>query len=252
MLRKSIINEFIKLKRSGILILSTLGTVITNVLFVGTAFALVSIPDLGQQDVMNSWATWINYHYQGIMPMLLPMYLVILCALSVNQEKRYGTWKLLALLPVKPSSIYLAKLLIVALVFALSHLIFVLLMWLLPYILHFDWISQPFPAEQVSLLYLTTILSSLGTLALVFLISYFSKNFIAPLAAGILGFVLSQLLHDNNIPDLYFPFSLPLEGLDVLKTTTVFPLIQCLISMIFFVLLTFIAVPLTKSYHPRQ
>ena len=252
MFRSCVINEFIKLKRSGILILSTLGTVITNLLFLGTSYALESMPVPVKKAALNSWESWIDFHYDGIMPMLLPMYLVILCALSVNQEKRYGTWKLLALLPVKPSSIYLAKLLIVVLIFALSHLIFVLLMILLPYLRHFSWISQPLPAAEIFLRYITTILTSLGTIALVFFISYFSKNVIAPLAAGILGFVLSQLLHDNNIPDWYFPFSLPLHGLDILKSTITFPVLPCLLSLIFLVALTSFALALTDKHHPSD
>lgn len=247
------VNELMKLKRSGVLLLSTVGTLISNILFTGTALALDSVDTTIIKSVpLQSWATWIGFHYEGIMPMLLPMYLVILCALTVNQEKRFGTWKVLALLPVNPFHIYLSKLVVVIIVFTLSHFIFVAMMWAIPYMAGFSWAFDAFPAKKVWLLFITTICASLGTIALVFMVSYFSRNFIMPLAVGILGFVLSQLFYDNGIQAWYFPFSLPVEGYDLLNVTTNFPVFVCVVSLAFFTILTLAAIPLTRNLYPTD
>ncbi len=253
MLRVCLHNELIKLKRSGIFWLSTVGSVLTNLIFIGTALLLTVVDsELITGNAMESWTSWINFHFSGILPMLLPMYLVILCALAVNQERRNRTWKVLALLPVQPPMIYLSKLLIVTLVFALSHLIFVVLMVILPYVFQFSWISESAPFGRVLLLFGSTVLTSLGTISLVYLVSYFSKNFVLPLAVGILGFVLSQLLHDNGISAWYFPFALPIEAMDEIAATSTFPLTLSFISVGFFILLILLGMQQAKSRYPRS
>ena len=126
MLRNGLINELYKLKRSGIFWLTTVGTLVSNLIFLAVAYVMKMIKsDLIESNVMESWESWVNFHYQGILPMLLPMYLVILCALAVHQEKRYRTWKVLAVMPIYPRQVFISKLLIVIFVFVISHLIFV-------------------------------------------------------------------------------------------------------------------------------
>jgi hypothetical protein len=199
----------IKLKYSGVLWLATAGTIITNLLFALAAFYL---PTLSEQIISNpltDWNTWIEFHYQGIMTMLLPMFLVILCALSVLQENRSDMWKVLYALPFNKGIIYLSKLKVIILLFVLSHFLFILLMMIFPSILEPSLISESIPMSGVFNLFIGTIISSLGILGLVFWVSYYSRSFVLPLAVGILGFVVARLLRENGLNGEFFPFAYP-------------------------------------------
>jgi ABC-2 type transport system permease protein len=213
-MRNAIHNEILKLKFSGVLWLSTIGTLITNLIFVGLTFSLQFLnTEYLPADPTISWETWVAFHYSGILPMLLPMYLVILCALSVNIEDRNGMWKVLLNLPIPLRNVYAAKLLVTTAVYMLSHLLFVLLLILLPYLFRLEFINDAVPYTQIMNFLLSTLISPLGIIGLVFATSFLSRNFVLPLAVGILGFVTASLLGQLNLNTNIFPFSLPLEGM---------------------------------------
>ena len=253
MLKYGLTNELIKLKHSGIFWLATAGTLVTNLIFVVITIVLNRIEtDLIQNNMTDSWANWVDFHYQGILPMLLPMFLVILCALTFNQEKRYGTWKVLAILPIHPRLIFLSKLIMITLIFTVSHFIFVVLLILLPFLFQFPFVGEAFMFNDILQLFSATILTSLGTIALVYMISYFSQSFVLPLAVGIIGFVISQLLHDHQVLAWYFPFSLPIEGMYQINTSDDFPLNFSAISLSFFALFTLIGYRYSATFYPRE
>jgi hypothetical protein len=207
-------NELIKTKNSGILWLATLGCIVCNVMLaiVGNYLSSTEIELLNLQTI-NGWNDWIGFHYQGMTPMLLPMFLVILCALAISQEHRNNTWKVLYTMPIKRSSIYLSKQLLIVIVFAGSHLLFVLLMIFFPVLLNLSF-DDGLPVVLLLELYLTTVVSSLGILGLIYLISYYSSSFVLPLAVGIIGFVLAQLIEENQLPTFWWPFTYPNNALN--------------------------------------
>lgn len=236
-------SELIKLKYSGLLWLSTLGTLITNVMMALLAILLptISINGLSYEiDVTKSWQNWIEFHYQGITPMLLPMYLVILCALSILMENRSNTWKNLYTLPIRKSTIYLSKLLVVLILFAGSHLMFVLVLVFIPFITGMDLTSNPFPSYFIFQLYAGTIVSSMGILGLVYLSSYYVKSFVFPLAVGIIGFVLAQLMMDYGYSAQWFPFAQPFLTTATILEMSYFPWMVSFYSLLFFIIITFL------------
>jgi hypothetical protein len=199
--------EGIKLKHSGVFWLSTAGTLFTNLMMGLIPFNFPIIADYLEMDPVGSWEGWIRFHYLGILPMLLPMFLVILCALSILTETRSGSWKMLYSLPIPRSLIYLSKLKVIALVFTFSHILFLLVMSVIPLIVGLDF--EYFPIILLIKLAIGTILSCMGILGILFLVAYYSRSLILQLAVGILGFVLAQLIRDYQLGGEYFPFSWP-------------------------------------------
>lgn len=244
--------ELIKLKHSGMFWLSTAGTVFTNLMMAVIPFNFPIVSEYLEMDPLGSWEGWIKFHYLGILPMLLPMYLVILCALALLMENRAGSWKLLYALPAQKAVVYLSKLKVVALVFAFSHLLFLVLLVIIPFLTGTSFTSTGVPAPILLKLAFGTIVSCMGILSLVYLISYFTRSLVFPLAVGILGFVLAQLIEDYNLGGSYFPFSWP--------TLTINSIFQgemawttLLVSIGFMTVVTFTGVILanrdgTKSY----
>jgi len=205
--------EIIKIRRSGLLWLASLGTIIVNMIFAMLAIYYPNI-FLDNSQYQNVWYTWIAFHYQGILGLLLPMYLVIICALSINLENRNDTWRFLYVLPVPKYIIYLSKLFIVTCIFILSHFLFLVLLILSPLIIQIfrnelNFIFLEIPFELLVSFFVRTILSSFGIIGLVFFISYFSRSFIFPLAFGIIGFVIANLLLDQFKFPEWFPFTYP-------------------------------------------
>jgi len=237
--------EAIKLKNSGMLWLSTVGTLFTNLMMAVIPFNFPIISEYLDMDPMGSWEGWIRFHYLGILPMLLPMYLVILSALSLLTENRSRSWKMLYALPVSKAIIYISKLNVIALVFAFSHLLFLVLMVLVPIITGPSFASGELPLILLLKLAFGTILSCMGILSLVYLVSYFTRSFVLPLAVGILGFVLAQLIKDYNLGGSYFPFSWPSLTIEALfQHEPVWQLI--LVSVVFMLLVTLVGVMMAK------
>ena len=109
--------------------------------------------------------------------------------------------------------IYLSKLKMVALVFTFSHLLFLILLVLIPLVTGTSF-DSPLPTLLLLKLALGTLVSCMGILCLVYLIAYFTRSLVFPLAVGILGFVLAQLIEDYNLGGSYFPFSWPILTID--------------------------------------
>jgi hypothetical protein len=237
--------EAIKLKNSGMLWLSTAGTLFTNLMMAVIPFNFPIISEYLDMDPMGSWEGWIRFHYLGILPMLLPMYLVILSALSLLMENRSRSWKMLYALPAPKAIVYISKLNVIALIFAFSHLLFLVLMVLVPIITGASFATGELPLILLSKLAFGTILSCMGILSLVYLVSYFTRSFVLPLAVGILGFVLAQLIKDYNLGGSYFPFSWPSLTIEALfQHEPVWQLI--LVSVIFMQVVTLIGVMMVR------
>jgi hypothetical protein len=201
--------ETLKLKHSGALWLATAGTVFTNGMMAVIPFNFPIVSEYLEMAPLESWEGWIRFHYLGILPMLLPMYLVILCALALLMENRSKSWKMLYTLPASKAMVYMSKLKVVAVVFTFSHLLFLVLLVLIPFLTGTSFTSSEVPFYLLFKLAFGTVVSCMGILSLVYLISYFSRSFVLPLAVGILGFVLAQLIEDYNLGGAYFPFSWP-------------------------------------------
>jgi hypothetical protein len=225
-LTQSIQAELIKIRRSGLVWLAILGTLIVNMIL--SLLALYYPEIFAKADYQdNIWNSWIVFHYKGILGLLLPMYLVIISALSIYLENRNDTWRLVYVMPVPKYILYLTKLCTVTLIFILSHLLFVITMICLPGILQFWWEELTFdylaiPVNLVISFFIRTVFSSFGIFGLVFFISYFARSFVFPLAVGIIGFVLANVLLDAGIYPSWFPFSYPILNLSFEDSVSVY------------------------------
>jgi hypothetical protein len=224
-LNQSIQAELIKIRRSGLVWLAILGTLFVNLIL---ALLAVYYPEIFTETYYqdNVWNSWILFHYQGILGLLLPMYLVIISALSIYLENRNETWRLVYGLPVPKYILYLSKLFTVTFIFILSHLLFALLLVSLPGVFRFwaDHLSfnySEIPVDTLMSLFTMTVLSSFGIIGVIFFISYFSRSFIFPLAVGIIGFVLANVLLDASLNPLWFPFAYPALNLSLNNTDIV-------------------------------
>ncbi len=237
--------ELIKLKRSGVLWLSVAGTLLTNVMIATLAHVLPKVSIDGvvlESKALENWSSWIRFHYDSTSNMLLPMFIVIICALTVHLENQHNTWKIMYTSPTAPKWHFLGKLSVVIIVFSMAHLLFVMLMIIGPKVF-IDHFSEPFPFKKVMFLYLSTIVSSLGIISLVLTVSYLFKAFILPLAVGILGFVLGQLILDAGISAFWFPFSIP-----ALSTSRVLEAQELSFGALFSSVISFLAFSLLGVY----
>jgi len=225
--------------------LATAGTVFTNLMMAVIPFNFPIVSEYLEMDPLGSWEGWIRFHYLGILPMLLPMFLVILCALAILAENRAKAWKMLYALPAPKAAVYFSKLKVVGVVFAFSHLFFLVLLALIPLIAGPSFANSNMPVALLLKLGFGTIVSCMGILSLVYLISYFSRSFVLPLAVGILGFVLAQLIRDYNLGGAYFPFSWPTRTLDSIFLDKP-DWSTLMISVLFLVVTTFLGMALAN------
>ncbi len=224
--------ELIKIRWTGLFWLLTFGTVAVNISFAVLAHLLPQ--DLGISSPVSDWTSWISFHYQGILGLLLPMFLVIICALSNLLEERNETWKLLHTLPVSKPDLYLSKVLALTLSFVNAHMAFVALMILLPILTALPFSLSELPVAMVGRLFIITIATSLPIIGLMFLISYVSRLFMIPLLVGIMGFVLAQFLYDFELTHSYFPFAFPIFGLGHFDQHGTLPVGLIAISLLYF------------------
>ncbi len=224
--------ELIKIRWTGLFWLLTGGTVAVNISFAVLAHLLPQ--DLGVSSPTSDWTSWISFHYQGILGLLLPMFLVIICALSNLLEERNETWKLLHTLPVSKSDLYLSKVLALILSFVSAHMAFLVLMVLLPILTALPFSLIELPVAMVGRLFIITVATSLPIIGLMFLVSYISRLFIVPLLVGIMGFVLAQFLYDFELTHSYFPFAFPIFGLGYFDEYGTVPVAMITISLLYF------------------
>lgn len=219
--------EWIKIKNSGLVLLAVFGSLTVNLAFLGVA---LFAPDLVFV-TGDFWLDWTLFHYEQIMGLLLPMYLVILCSLSILIENANAGWKTLYALPFPHRNIYLSKLGIVVLIFVASHSGFLALSVASGVALggRFD---STMPFRYVFDFYAATLGSSVGIIGIMFLIAYFVRPFIIPLLVGIIGFVLAQLWAGHPVLSRIWPFAYPAASLFGIRNGEGFPLIFVVLSVL--------------------
>lgn len=115
--------EIRKSRRSMVWLLALLGPVVTVILGTANYFRNASIfNDPGEN-------SWINLYTQTVIfygMLFLPVLAGIFAALVCRSEHTSGGWKQLLALPVPRGQVYLAKLLLVATLLALTQLLFLL------------------------------------------------------------------------------------------------------------------------------
>lgn len=210
-LRRSLAAEILKGKNSFAFWLALIGTSGVAV----SLFFLALFGEIDWQQTVNPWRAWVLFHYAGTDFMLLPLFVIIIASLVTYQEHRNQLWKHWYISTVSRWHLYVAKLLYIILLFGISHLYFVVVLFLSGVVFG---IIQPetqllayFPDfVQLGGLVIQTITTILGMLALQYWISYRFRSFIVALGFGVIGFVTASLAIDTSSTVLWHPYAYPL------------------------------------------
>jgi lantibiotic transport system permease protein len=193
-------------------------------------------PKMIQYPEVNPWLVISNNAVMMYSLLFLPIFIAIITFYVNYNEHKSNAWRQIYALPVPKGSVYVAKLFVsVAIVctsmiffYSLNYFSMILLKTLLPAI--------PFARYAydsiIAITFFKITLASLGIIAIQFVISIMSGNFIYPLGFGLVAtFAGVFLIQWENI--IYYPYSFPFRaamGLtkhnyDIINQNTIFSII---------------------------
>lgn len=191
--------ELLKLKRSKIIWITTLLTLFA--IFQGWAFA---------KGVTENRGIFKAYLYQGSMTfyswLILPLIITFVIAMMARIEHSSNSWKQLLALPVKRGLLYVSKLIISIGIILYSLLLLYVGIILSAFILHIDHIPFVWLAEQLFILFL----SSLPILGVIFYMSYRFTNFGVPIAIGVGLAFPSMFIANSEKYWIFYPWDYPI------------------------------------------
>ncbi len=202
-------NELIKLKGTFAMWLSVISGIMVPLLFFLVFFFRYDklIPEEG----INPWNKFMNDQVSNSIPFLVPMFIVLITSLIIQVEHKATGIKHLFALPIPKWSVYYSKLSIVVgsivatyIYFFIAILIFGSLLGVLRPELNFLEF-QPEYFKFIKILGMSFI-ASLGIVGLQFWLSFRFKNFIVPLAVGMIMVIIGLIV--SRAPEaIYFPYA---------------------------------------------
>ncbi|MDZ4705826.1 MAG: ABC transporter permease [Saprospiraceae bacterium] len=205
---RSLVAESFKLKRTPILWLSLIGGVTSAiVVFLLFFFLIDEFIELNK----NPWARYFQLSFNLLSTLLLIPYVILVNSSIVQSEHNSNSWKYLYALPVKKSSIYFPKLLMTIALVALTLVIFFVTSVLGGYLLgvlrpEYEFNNYPMHGDLWMGLLVHAFLSILGVTAIQYWISIRWKNYIIPIGIGMMGFIFSILVVDEEKFAIYLPY----------------------------------------------
>lgn len=202
-------NELIKLKRTFAFWLTIIsGLLIPTLFFV---VYLVKHKSLIPAEGINPWEKFMVNQVQNSIPFFVPMFIVLITSLIIQVEHKSSGIKHLFVLPIPKWSVYFSKLSIVIfsiiatyIYFFIAILFFGALIGLFHSELGFlDF--QPNYLKYIKIL-ITSFIASLGIVGIQFWLSFRFKNFIVPLAVGMI-LVIVGLIVSRAPESIYFPYA---------------------------------------------
>lgn len=147
---------------------------------------------------------------------LFPLFIVLICTLLPQIEFKNTTWKQVLTSPQKKEDVFTAKYLNIHLLMILFLVASHLFTWIVVIAAHFilpqyNILSHSFNVARVLEDNAHTYLTGLGICAIQFWIGLRSRNFIVPVAIGILLWLIGTVMVlEYHLPaSLYFPYSFP-------------------------------------------
>lgn len=204
----SILNEFLKLKRTPALYLSLIGAGLIQFLFFGIRFFKTKyfIPAEG----VNPWIGFIQKSFMASSFLLLPLFIILITSLLVQTEFKAKAWKQLLVMPVKKEVLFVSKFITIIGLLFFTFILFNVLLVLNGYLL--GWIRPELNfslfAPDYNLLFKISsklILVSLSLVCIQYWLSIFIKNFIIPLGIGLVGLITGLILISWK-KIVYFPY----------------------------------------------
>ncbi|HVG42211.1 MAG TPA: ABC transporter permease, partial [Chitinophagaceae bacterium] len=202
-------SELLKTKRTASVWLSIIGAA-----FIPTIFFLVytfNSDKVVPQLKMMPWEQHFGNGWSALNSFLLPMYIILICAMIPQIEFKNNTWKQVFSSPQSTANIYFSKLLTVHLMILLALVLFNVFMISVALISSMINSGYPFLKKTIdwnSLLKLNlkTYISVLGISAIQYWLSLRFKSFIGPVGIG-LAFLVGSLIatgfnweHVSKIP----------------------------------------------------
>ncbi|MBT2689668.1 ABC transporter permease [Bacillus sp. ISL-47] len=192
MMRKLLAAEFIKIRRKGIWLLTVLGPIGV------VAMQMVNYgvrKDYLFQQSEDRWGYYLgNIH--SFTPLAIVLGIVILTSFMASIENETNAWKQMIALPVSKMSVYLAKFTVLSFLLIVSSVL--LMLFTLAFGLFLD-LGSGFPFGELLEYSFYPFFAALPILALQLWIATVSVNQGVPIAAGVLGVILTYVAF--TLPD---------------------------------------------------
>lgn len=205
--------ELLKTKRTSSFWLSLLGAGFIPAIFL---MAYLLKPESAAKNMQA--APWNVHFYMGwkaLSGFLLPMFVVLLCALLPQIEYRNNTWKQVYASPQTYGQIYFSKLLTIhtmLLFFFVAYNVFMLLTGVVAAMVHhqFTFLKSGFEWGKLLALNVKVYVSTLGIAAIQYFLSLRFKNFIVPVGIGLGLLIAATIAHAFGWEYIYeVPFAHP-------------------------------------------
>lgn len=205
---RSIAAETYKLKRTPIFWISIVGGATSALIVFGLFFFLID------EFVEFNKSPWVRYYglSYGLMSLLLLIpYIILMCSTMVQTEHNSNAWKYLYALPLPKSTIYFSKLVVAIGLIALTLLVFFGSTLLGGYLLgvlrpEYEFHNYSPMVGQWAAMIGHSFIAILGVTALQYWLSIRWKNYIIPIGIGMMGFVMSVMIVDEERFATYFPY----------------------------------------------
>lgn len=184
----SLQSELLKTKRTASFWLSIAGAAVIPLIF----FLKLAFDPAEASTSFNAapWKKIFSFAWQFLSGFLLPMYIILICALIPQIEFKNNAWKQVFASPQTTGQIFFAKFLTVHLMIFLCYTLFNVLMILCGVganLIHsqYKFLATPIDWERLAQLNLKTYFSILGISAIQFWLSIRFKSFIGPVGIGL-------------------------------------------------------------------
>ncbi|MFK8060321.1 MAG: ABC transporter permease [Polaribacter sp.] len=202
-------NETIKLKRTFAFWLTIISGLLIPVLFF--IVYLVKHKDLIPAEGISPWDKFMVNQIKNSIPFFVPIFIVLITSLIIQIEHKALGIKHLFALPIPKWSVFFGKLSIVIITIILTYIYFyiaILFFGTLLGIIHSDFGFLDFQPEHFKYIkmLISSFVASLGIVGIQFWLSFRFKNFIVPLAVGMI-LVIIGLIASQAPESIYFPYS---------------------------------------------
>lgn len=208
----SLRSEVLKTKRTAAFYFTLIGAAVVPFMFLLNAFT-EGLPDedKSSKDPLNAIFKLAS-EMNGFA--IFPLFVVLLCTLLPQIEHKNNTWKQVLTSPKTKANIFLAKYLNILLLMVLFHVASYSFLWMVVIAIHFiipelNVLNQPLNGMPIFLNAANTFIMVLAISAIQFWIGLRFKNFLVPVAIGLVlwltGTVMVFEYHSETAN--YFPYS---------------------------------------------
>jgi lantibiotic transport system permease protein len=206
-------SELLKTKRTSSFWLSVLGAGFIPALFL--AAYLLKPENSALQLKVEPWNQHFYIGWRALGSFLLPMFVVLLCALVPQIEFKNNTWKQVYASPQSYAQIYFSKLLTIHTMLLFFFLLFNLFMigtGVVAAVVHkqFTFLQHGFDVKRLLELNAKMYISTMGIAAIQYWLSLRFKNFIAPVGIGLALLIAATIAGAFGWEHIYkIPFAQP-------------------------------------------